>query len=192
MKHYIKYLVAILLITGFESRAQESSHVEGKSHESLKGASRLTLGLGHTHVAEGKVDGKSKWLPLASWSLNFDHWVSNKWAVGLQTDIILESFIIENKDEEFIERSYPISLVPVAIYKAGEHLSIFAGVGAEFAKEKNLTMTRLGLEYGFHLHKNWEVGAALIWDGKWNYYNSWSIAFTVSKIWPKKHHLNAE
>jgi hypothetical protein len=187
MKHYIKYIIVILLLTGFKSQAQESIPAEGKSHEAMKGASRLTLGLGHTHVAEGEVDGKTKWLPLASWSLNYDYWFSNKWAIGLQSDIILESFVIKNKEEELIERSYPISLVPVAIYKAGEHLSIFAGVGAEFAKEKNITMTRLGLDYGFHLPNNWEIGASVLWDGKWNYYNSWGIAFTVSKIWPKKH-----
>jgi hypothetical protein len=47
-------------------------------------------------------------------------------------------------------------------------------------------MTRLGMEYGFHLPKNWEIGASVVWDGKWKYYNSWGLAFTISKIWPKK------
>ncbi|ARV10582.1 hypothetical protein BTO05_13405 [Winogradskyella sp. PC-19] len=50
-------------------------------------------------------------------------------------------------------------------------------------------MTRLGAEYGFHLPGNWEIGAALVWDAKWNYYNSWGLALTVSKNMAKKETL---
>jgi hypothetical protein len=151
----------------------------------MKGANRLTLGLGHTHVSEGKVEGKTEWIVMPSWSLNYDYWVSNKWAVGLQTDLVLETFLIENHEEELIERAHPLTVVPVALFKPGKNFSLLGGVGIEFAKGHNLATTRLGLEYGFHLPENWEVGAAMVWDNKWNYYNSWGLAFTVSKIWPK-------
>jgi hypothetical protein len=87
-----------------------------------------------------------------------------------------------------LERSYPFASVPVLLFKPGKRLILIAGVGAEFAKESTLMMTRLGAEYGFHLPGNWEIGAALVWDAKWNYYNSWGLAFTVGKIWPKKKH----
>ncbi len=152
----------------------------------MKGSHRLTMGLGHTHVSRGKIDGDTKWLALASWSFNYDYWLSNKFAIGLQSDLILETFIIENNSNEFIERKYPFTLVPVAVYKTGKHFSLLGGVGMEFSEGHNLFLTRIGMEYGFHLPKNWEVGAALVWDGKWNYYNSWGLAFTVSKIWSKK------
>ncbi len=165
--------------------AQSDIHALAE-HHGMKGSHRLTLGLGHTNVSKGKIDGDTKWLALASWSFNYDYWLNNKFALGLQSDIILETFIIEDKNEEFIERKYPFTLVPVAIYKTGNHLSFLGGVGAEFSSGHTLFLTRLGMEYGFHLPKNWEVGAALVWDGKWNYYNSWGIAITVSKIWPKK------
>ncbi len=154
----------------------------------MKGSSRLTLGLGHTHVSEGKVEGKKEWIVMPSWSLNYDYWLSDKWAVGVQTDLLLETFLIENNEDELIERKHPLSVVPVALYKAGKNLTLFGGIGAEFSKGQNLFTTRLGLEYGFHLPKNWEVGASMLWDGKWNYYNSWSLAFTVSRIWPGKSH----
>ena len=167
----------------------QDPHIESEEHSSIgKGSSRLTIGLGHTHVSEGKVDGKTEWLALPSWTLNYDYWFSEKVAIGLQNDIILESFFIEHGNEELLERSYPIASVPVVLYKPNERLTVVAGIGAEFTKESTLTMTRLGVEYGFHLPNNWEVGAALIWDNKWNYYNSWGIALTFSKIWPKKSH----
>lgn len=154
----------------------------------MKGANRLTLGLGHTHVSEGKVDGRTEWIVMPSWSLNYDYWVSNKWAVGLQTDLLLETFVIENHEEELIERKHPLAVVPVALYKAGKNLTLFGGIGIEFSSAQNLSTTRLGFEYGFHMPKNWEVGAAMLWDGKLNYYNSWSLTFTISKIWPRNIH----
>ena len=183
---YIKnYLVAVgLAVINLTAQAQEKIHSDIESHHGMKGASRLTLGLGHTQVSEGKVDGKTKWLALPSWSLNFDYWLSDKWAVGLQNDLILESFIIESHEQELIERNYPLAVVPVALFKPGKNLTLIGGVGAEFSKGHTLAMTRVGMEYGLHLPKNWEVGAAMVWDGKWNYYNSWGLAFTVSRIWP--------
>jgi hypothetical protein len=152
----------------------------------MKGSHRLTLGLGHTHVSQGKVDGETRWLVLPSWSINYDYWITNKWAVGLQTDLITETFLIESNDGEEFERASPIAVVPVAMFKSGKHWSFIVGVGGEFAREHDFALTRLGIEYGWHLPKNWELGAALVWDNKWNYYNSWGLAFTISKIWPKK------
>jgi hypothetical protein len=188
MKHF-KIITMLMMLVSFLSKAQimetKDDLVHGNEH---KGTSRLTLGLGHTHVSEGKIDGKTEWLALPSWAINFDYWFSNKWAVGLQNDIILESFFIENGDNELLERSYPIASVPVILYKAGNRLTLIAGIGAEFTHEQTLTMTRLGIEYGFHLPNNWEVGTALVWDNKWDYYNSWGLAITISRLWSKHKH----
>ena len=184
----LSYCFYLFMVIAAKPVFAQHTGAEGESHPALKGAHRLALGLGHTHVSEGQVDGKTQWLAMPSWSLNYDYWVSEKWGIGLQNDLILQSFIIENHEEELIERSYPFALVPVALYKPGKHMTLIGGVGAEYAKGHTLTMTRLGFEYGFHLPKNWEVGAAMVWDGKWNYYNSWGLAFSISKIWPEKHH----
>lgn len=193
MKIFVKtgvvFAVVCFLSSGnsFAQNNSDFSHSEHNNH-GMKGSHRFTIGLGHTHVSEGKVDGDTKWLALPSWSLNYDYWLSNKWALGLQNDIILESFKIENNHHEEIERSYPVAIVPVAMFKPGKHLSLIGGVGCEFADNHSLTLTRLGAEYGFHLPNNWEVGGALVWDNKWNYYNSWGLAITISKICRKKEH----
>jgi hypothetical protein len=180
--------LAVMLIITTATIAQHTKEQMSDNNHGMKGASRLSLGLGHTQVSRGKIDGDTKWLAIASWSFNYDYWLSDKWAIGLQNDLLIESFVIENNAGELIERSYPWAVVPVAMYKPGKHFTFIGGVGAEFSKGHTLTLTRLGVEYGFHLPKNWEVGAAFVWDNKWNYYNSWGLAFTVSKIWPKKGH----
>lgn len=130
----IKTLFVLLFIALSPTLMGQNTHVHNAYPENNehKGTSRLSIGLGHTHVSEGKIEGKTEWLALPSWSLNFDYWIGNKWAIGLQNDIILESFLIENDDNEIIERSYPIASVPVFLYKPGKRLIVLAGVGAEF------------------------------------------------------------
>ena len=184
---WLLVIIALFVFFPMNNLWGQSNHdyEEIKHHNDLKGSSRLTIGIGHTHLSEGKIDGKTEWLTLPSWILNYDYWLSNKWALGLQNDIVLESFFIESDDSELIERSYPISSVPIAIYKPGKHLMFIAGVGFEFTNEQTLTLTRLGFEYGFHLPNKWEIGAGLVWDNKWNYYNSWGLAITISKLFIK-------
>ncbi|HEX5668167.1 MAG TPA: hypothetical protein VFX73_05135, partial [Chitinophagaceae bacterium] len=168
------FFIAVTMSFNVFGQEHTTDHVnQNVKHAGMRGSHRLTLGLGHTSISQGEFQGKTEWLATASWSLNYDYWLTNKWAIGLQNDIILEAFLIEDHFEEIIERSYPVSVIPVAIYKPGKHLSLIGGIGAEFASGHTLTVTRLGFEYGFHLPKNWEVGAALVWDNKWNYYNSW-------------------
>ncbi len=179
------YFILIFSLVSFSLLGQHKESGNYSINFEHKGTSRLTLGLGHTHLSEGKIEGKTEWLALPSWTLNYDYWFANKWAIGLQNDLILESFFIEDGNNELLERSYPIASVPVLLYKPGKGLIFLAGVGAEFTHEKTLTLTRLGLEYGFHLPNKWEAGVALIWDNKWNYYNSWGLAITVSKLFNK-------
>ncbi len=180
MKPLLVYTLAFLF--HFQGIAQ---HEVVSAHHGMKGTNRLTLGLGHTHISQGKIENDTKWLALASWTLNYDYWLSDKWAIGIQNDLVLESFIIEDAEDESIERHYPVSVVPVVIFKAGKHLSLIAGVGEEFSRGHNLTLTRLGAEYGWHLPGDWEIGIAAVWDNKWNYYNSWGLVFTTSKIFGK-------
>jgi hypothetical protein len=107
----------------------------------------------------------------------------------MQNDWIPETFVVKHDGDKELERKNPWAMVPVAMYKFGKRWTAIGGVGAEFSEGHTLAMTRLGLEFGGHLPKNLEAGIALVWDNKWNYYTSWGIVFTFSKLWPKAHHL---
>src|SRR5262245_23469371 len=127
--------VTLLLLISLAAFSQEEKSEENQQ----KGAHRITIGLGHTQQAKGKnEEGKTGWLPLASWSLNYDYWIGNKWAIGLQTDLVLEKFIVEDEDGDELEREKPLALIPVGIYKPGKHFSFMAGAGIELEKEENL------------------------------------------------------
>jgi hypothetical protein len=49
--------------------------------------------------------------------------------VGLQGDVVLEQFVIEHGDQEQLERKYPVSIVPVALFKPAKLLTLVGGVG---------------------------------------------------------------
>lgn len=160
--------------------ASEARDDTDHGHHGLKGTHRITLGLGHTHISQGSVDGETEWLATASWSLNYDYWLANRWAIGLQNDLILEQFVIEHGQDEQLERKYPFSTVPVVLFKPVPLLALIGGAGVEYASGEAIGLTRLGAEVGWHVGRHWEVGGAVVWDNKWGYYNSWGIAFTVS------------
>lgn len=169
----------LIVLIAMQTNAQDTT-------KGIKSSHRLSFGLGHTSISEGRQNGQTQWLPLASWSLNYDYWFNNKWAIGLQNDWILETFVVKQKSGSVIERKNPIAVIPVGMYKLSGHWTAILGAGIEFSHGHNLGLTRFGAEYGVHLLKHTEVGVALVWDNKWNYYNSWGVAFTVGKIW-KKH-----
>ena len=144
---------------------------------------RLALGIGHTHVPSNElVDGRNK-LAFASWTLDYDFHFNEKWGLGLETDFISESFVIVRPDGEELEREFPFSVTPVALFKPSERWTLVAGVGAEFAPGETLAFTRLGVEYGVEISDRWEIGAHLLWDARWDYYNAWSLALVISRLW---------
>lgn len=142
---------------------------------------KLAVVIGHAHISEGQRDGEHTGLLLPSWGLDYDRRLSEKWSIGLHSDVILENFKIEI-DEIVEERSSPLATALMVGFKPGKHLMMLAGGGGEFAKEEHFGLVRLGLDYGFELPEEWELGVSLMSDFKINAYNSWIFGVGVSKL----------
>jgi len=192
-----RLLVALFIFTlplsmpllGQEKEEKKESIEAGASkHEEFKPHSAIGLVLSHANVFNGRGDnGKKQVLSLAAWGIDYNYHISSKWAIGLHTDIIVESFKVESQNEGEIERSYPIAPALMGIYKPNHHWSLMAGAGAEFAKEKDFFLTRLGVEYGAEIRNGWEVFGSLSYDIKWNGYDSWVLGFGISKAFGGNH-----
>lgn len=171
--------VFIALLLPHVCYAQEGAEKEEE------GRHRIAVIIGHAHVPTGiKENGKKGMLAVPGWGLDYDYRLSAKWAVGLHSDIANQNFAVARqfKDERTIERTKPVSVTLVGIYKPGKHLSIVFGGGAELAKEGNFAMARLGLEYGWELPEEWELGISLMNDLKIDEYNSWVLGLGVGKF----------
>ncbi|WEK33803.1 MAG: hypothetical protein P0Y53_15025 [Candidatus Pseudobacter hemicellulosilyticus] len=187
----MKWLPALILAALFLPRtleAQDTETTQSPGHASIKGLHRITLSIGHSHIRKGLRHDETYGVSAASWALDYDYWLTDHWAVGVHSDLLLENFLVEehigNKDEEtsIMERNYPISVIPVILYKPWEHLALVAGVGEEFSKEENLLVYRGGLELGWHLPHHWELGATFNYDVKKDAYDTWMVGFGVSRF----------
>lgn len=170
-----------MLLLAATSMAQEKKHDDFKPHH------MLGLVISHTQISQGvQSNGNNKWLSLPSWGINYNFKFSPKWAVGLHTDIVVEDFAVEehlkSSSDEILERSYPVASAVMLSYKPGKHFSYLFGSGGEFAHTGNFFLFRVGLEYGCHLSKDWELNANVTNDLKINAYNSWAIGLGVSRV----------
>ena len=168
------FLISILYSTfsaTIYSQKKESNNLHKSRHS-------IALVISHTQINEGfDEDGKKQWLSLPSWGINYNYIFSNRWSLGVHTDIIIEDFKVEKvtRNGEIIERSYPIASAIVASYNFSENFNFLFGSGMEFAKESNYFLIRSGLEYGIHINQKLEFIANVINDYKFNAYNSWGI-----------------
>src|SRR5262245_61268563 len=76
---------------------------EKKEEVSQKGTHRISLVLGHSHLNQGvQENGKTGWKAIPSTGIDYDYWISNHWAIGVQTDIMIEDFEVEDHDNAVI------------------------------------------------------------------------------------------
>lgn len=157
--------------------AQEIENEKTSSH-------RLTVLLSHTIIPEGINNDKKEWMTLGSWSIDYDYWFHPMWAIGLHTDLIVENFEVEQlgKREAILERSYPVAPAITGLFKPGEHLTLLLGAGGEFTRDESFFLIRLGVEYGWEIAEEWELGISLANDFKIDAYNSWSLGIGISKF----------
>ena len=147
----------------------------------------VALLLAHTHVAQGvNADGDLTWLALPSWGLNYNFWFTPKWAIGLHTDLINETFKVEeNLSEEevvpTVERTRPIAPAIMVSYRPHHHWAFTLGAGQEFAKEGDLLLLRAGTEYTIHLGGPWETSGSLAYDFRFDAYDSWTLGIGITR-----------
>lgn len=193
VKRYFKKSSIILLL--FSLTCFYSTNItaqESQEKETFSSHHQIGISINHVHVFDGRDDqGNKKALTLPAWAIDYTYHLSQKWAIGLHTDIIIEKFKVEKdleggEDKETVERSYPIAPALMGIYKANEHWSFLLGFGGEFAKEEDYFLTRAGVEYGYELPKGWEVFGTFSYDIKWNAYDSWGVGLGIAKNFGEK------
>jgi hypothetical protein len=176
------FIITLFIFTTVLAVAQNDTHHVFHPHHTLG------LIISHTQVSQGiQANGNKKWLSLPSWGINYNYKFSKKWAIGLHSDIVTEDFAVQehsksSSNSTVLERSYPIASAVMASFKPGKNFNYLFGAGGEFAHTGNLFLVRVGLEYGYHINKKWELNANITNDLKINAYNSWAIGMGVTKI----------
>lgn len=175
-------MLALTLCITVVANAQDAEHNEEEKEAMHR--HRITVMMANSHIPNLEtVEGQNKFLVVPAWGFDYDFWLSKKWAIGLHNDLVLQQFKIEKEeDHTVVERSYPIGMCVVGIFKPFEQLSFVSGIGKEFEKNENFGMWKLGVEYGFELPKAWELSLNLQYDNKFKAYDTWLFGIGISKL----------
>jgi hypothetical protein len=159
--------------------AQEESH----NFKQVEKKHKTSFFLSHTHISEGIKNGKKEWLTVPSFGLDYNYLLTSKWSIGLHNDLVVENFKVQKFADEFeLERTTPFVSSIVAGFKPGRFFTYELGFGGEFAKEGNLFLTRIGIEYGLEISEDLELVSNLVYDIKWNHYDSYVLGIGISKL----------
>ncbi len=147
------------------------------------GRHEISILMAHTNVNGGLEQvGRSRWLVLPSWGLNYNYWMNERWALGLHTDLINENYLVEEfNGKEVLERDRPIAPALMATYRPHEHWSFLLGGGMEFAGGDDLALVRAGVEYTVHLSGSWETCASFAYDLRLAAYDSWTLGIGLAR-----------
>jgi hypothetical protein len=181
-------LLGMLLSTTICMAQEELAEIEQEELEEAEGKHSLAFVLSHARIGQGRdAEGNKQFTMVPSFALDYNYWISEKFAMGLHTDFLNENFFIETEDEgQLIERERPIAPALMGTFKPGEHWSFGLGFGGEFAKGgETYFVTRLGIEYGVEIRNGWEVLGSLTHDFRASAYNVTSIGIGIEKRFGK-------
>lgn len=187
MKYAFILLVFSIFLNGAYGQEQSQESLTEKEQESFKNAHRITLAMGHSYIRKGFDHNTSpRGILVPSWMLDYDYWLTNRLALGLQSDVVIDDFMVEDhlggSEEIVFKRSFPVSVVPAVLVKPWKNLVCLAGAGRDFAPEGNFWLYRTGVEYGFNLPKQLELNLSLTYDIKVDAYDMWTLGVGVSKV----------
>jgi hypothetical protein len=185
MKRIIAFIICLIVVLPISNaqHTEDANDAQHTEHEGHIHKHKVTLVLAYSLVKNQVDENTNDILLVPTFGLNYDLFFHEKWGVGLHTDIVLQQFKVEKHDghEELI-RENPVAICAVGLFKPLPSLTLIAGYGIEIEKHENIQLLRLGVEYGFHLPGNWELGFALEFDKKINTYNSWVLGAGFSKL----------
>ena len=144
----------------------------------------LTMSIGHAHIGQGVQNGNRKTLVLPAWGLTYDRLINEKWKIGLHTDIIVEEFEVEIKENDVditVSRSRPFSSALTVSHELTDFLAASIGIGREFAPEEDFNLIRIGIEPYVELPNNFEVVGTFSVDFRFEAYNAFNLALGIAK-----------
>lgn len=160
------------------NETHEEAHQEFHRHA-------IGIFLSHTFISQGVRNNDRDWLVAPSWGLIYNYNLSERWAIGLHNDLIIEEFVVEDRRGNVadLERSFPFSTAVIGTYRLSEHWALAAGGGAEWEKNDNFGLVRVGAEYGIHIPGiKMEVIFTLNYDILIDAYDSFNIGIGIAKL----------
>lgn len=175
MKTRILFLVSLTfmftgnIVNGIAQEVQKHETHEIRHH-------RFAAGVGHAFVPAHEMKNR---LIVPTWGFDYEYWFFENFAIGIHSDMELQSYLVSVNHEEHLERHFPWIVSLVGTYKFWQNATIYLGPGREFEENKHLNVIRAGLEYEFELPGHWDLSPGIFYDRKQSVYDAWGLAILV-------------
>ncbi len=187
----IYFLTACLQVIFYSSLlAQENSHeldnITLKRH-------KIGLFLGNTliHEVRNTQTGKEQYVLAPTFGIDYEYWISHKWAIGTYNELAFLNIEVEKNEEEYIKRENVLLFSGVIVFEPFERFSIFAGTGIETDPNETFWIGYFGVEYAFIKSDGWEVAISTGYINK-EIYDGFTFGVVIGRRFgkdiPSKHH----
>lgn len=183
-----KFILLIILITTISKAICQHESIDNNPPEHEAPFHKLSLVMANSLINNTVGDNSNTILIVPTFGFNYDYYFHNKWALGLHNDLLLQQYKVErHHDNEELVRENPVAICGIISFKFHPRWALMSGYGVELEKHENISLFRIGLEYGIALRNNWELGFGIEYDYKIKAYSSMMIGAVFSKLLFKKH-----
>ena len=187
------YLLTLCLLVLFFNplKAQEEDHHDSESALKRHKAA-VVLGNSLIHGVKNTQTGKEQYLVAPTFGLDYEFWISHKWAVGTYNEFAHIDIEVETEEhEEYIKRENALLFSGVVIYEPFKRFSVFAGTGIETDPNHTFWIGYFGMEYAFIRSDDWEVSLSAGYINK-DLYDAFTFGVVIGRRFgkniPSKHH----
>jgi len=187
------FLVLTTILISFSLVLATDSEEENSKEEVLLSRHKVGLYLGNSLIREvhNTRTGKEQYVLAPTFGIDYEYWLSHKWAIGTYNELALLNIEVEHEEEEFLKRENVLLFSGVAIWEPFPRFAIFAGTGVETDPNHTFWIRFMGAEYAFVRCDNWDVSVSAGYINR-QYYDVFSFGIVIGKRFgkhiPERHH----
>ncbi|MEM9327766.1 MAG: hypothetical protein AAGA85_19005 [Bacteroidota bacterium] len=140
----------------------------------------ISLATINSHVP-AVTDSRSR-IIIPAWGLGVDYKVSEKWALVFLTELEIQSYVVEQGEEQELEREFPLITVLAVGYEITPNIVVDVGIGREFESNESFNLLHFAAAYNFHLPNHWHIGPGAALNLRENGFPTYSFKIGAAKM----------
>jgi len=177
VKSFLFSLFALLALAASAQHGSENPTPEPADPHHHQHPFRAAVLLGHGIVPEVGGDGV---LFVPTWGLDLDYHLSDRWSLGLHSDVEIENYLIELPGGEEVELEMPFISTLDVFYRLNHNILLGGGGGFTLENGEAKSLIRLAVEGEVPMNDRWEWTPTLFLDQRLDGRQVWTFAVGVA------------